>query len=194
MFRSRLRTTYATLGSLTLLALVALPAAAQDFGLSTLSGSQFGLRDDSPASFLGGTISVILGILGILLVGLLIFGGVMYMTSAGNSSRVEQGKDIITWAIIGIVVVLAAFIIARFVVGALITGQNTTTNVTPTNNLNPANETWCNPPPGFYCDYELGGAVRQDSITRRSGEVTNNTSSFRETTLPEKTDDLINGQ
>ncbi|MEW6408021.1 MAG: pilin [Patescibacteria group bacterium] len=64
----------------------------------------------------------IMGIIGVVLVAMLIYGGIMYMfagVSAGKEKTVSQGKQIITYAIIGIVIIFAAYIIARFVIQAV---------------------------------------------------------------------------
>jgi len=50
----------------------------------------------------------IVGILGIIM---LVIGGLAYLTSAGNEERADSGKKIVTYAIIGIAVALAALII-----------------------------------------------------------------------------------
>lgn len=49
----------------------------------------------------------IVGILGIIM---LVIGGLAYLTSAGNEERADSGKKIVTYAIIGIAVALAALI------------------------------------------------------------------------------------
>jgi len=46
---------------------------------------------------------------------LVIFGGFKYMTSGGDQKAVEGGKKTITWAIIGLVVILLSFAIVRFI-------------------------------------------------------------------------------
>ena len=60
-------------------------------------------------------INVALGIFGIVFVGLLIYGGWLYMSAAGNQDRVEQGVKTIRWAIIGILIVIASYAISVFV-------------------------------------------------------------------------------
>lgn len=41
----------------------------------------------------------------------LAFGGFLYVTSAGNEPRSERAKNIITYSIIGLVVILLAYVI-----------------------------------------------------------------------------------
>lgn len=67
-------------------------------------------------------IKVILGIVGILAVAYLIYGGFQYMTAAGNEEQAESGKKTITNAIIGLVVVIFSYVIVTVIVNALLTG------------------------------------------------------------------------
>jgi hypothetical protein len=46
---------------------------------------------------------------------LLIVGGVVLVSSAGNENQVTKGKDIIKWAIIGLVITLSSYYIVAFV-------------------------------------------------------------------------------
>lgn len=71
----------------------------------------------------GGIFSTISNIL-IFLVGaiaviMLIWGGLQYVISAGDSKRVESAKSTILYAIIGIVISILAFAIVNFVTGQL---------------------------------------------------------------------------
>ena len=57
--------------------------------------------------FLAGVIAVIV----------IIVAGLMYATSSGDSGRVAKAKNLLTYAIVGLVVVVSAFVITNFVVG-----------------------------------------------------------------------------
>ena len=57
--------------------------------------------------FLAGVIAVIV----------IIVAGLMYTTSSGDSGRVAKAKNLLTYAIVGLVVVMSAFVITNFVVG-----------------------------------------------------------------------------
>lgn len=58
-------------------------------------------------------LSFLLGIAGILAMIMLVIGGIMYLTSAGDEDRVEQGKKTFKYAVIGIVVIMSSMIIVR---------------------------------------------------------------------------------
>jgi len=50
---------------------------------------------------------------------LFIIAGFIMISGAGDPQKLEQGKNIITFGIIGFVVVLAAFLIVRFIESSL---------------------------------------------------------------------------
>ena len=60
-------------------------------------------------------INVVLGVLGIVSVAMIILGGIMYTTSQGKPDKIKQAKDIILYAIVGLVVALLSFAIVNFV-------------------------------------------------------------------------------
>lgn len=65
---------------------------------------------------------VIRGLLGFAGVGALLFfiwGGIVLLTSRGNSEKVKQGRDTLIWAVIGIVVCFSSYIILRFVLESI---------------------------------------------------------------------------
>ena len=64
----------------------------------------------------------ILGLLGLVAVILILYGGFTWMTAGGSEEKVEKAKKIITAAIIGLVVVLVAWAIVIFALNVL---QNT---------------------------------------------------------------------
>src|SRR3990167_8464142 len=79
-----------------------------------------GLGDTDPRQIASKVINVILGFLGIIAVVLIVAGGFMWMTAAGNDEKIGTARKIMTAGAIGLVIVLAAFGIARFVVDALV--------------------------------------------------------------------------
>ena len=61
-------------------------------------------------------LNVIIGAIGILAVGIVILGGVQYMTSSGDAGKVKKAKDTILYGIIGLIIVALAFAIVNFVI------------------------------------------------------------------------------
>jgi hypothetical protein len=69
----------------------------------------------------------ILGIVGSLALLMFVYGGVMFLISAGNSEKVTQAKGIILGAVIGIVIVFTSYMIINFVFTAM--GIDTTKTI-----------------------------------------------------------------
>ncbi len=65
----------------------------------------------SASKIIGTIIKGVLGILGSLTLLMLIWGGFQWLTSAGNSEKVEKGTKTMLWAIVGVAVVLSAYIL-----------------------------------------------------------------------------------
>ena len=63
-------------------------------------------------------ISYFLGFLGLLATIMVIYGGIQYVTSAGNDEAVGKAKKIILYSVIGIIVILLSFVIVNAVLGA----------------------------------------------------------------------------
>lgn len=64
---------------------------------------------NSVQELVGSVTNWILGITSGIVIIFLIIGGVMYLTSFGDESRIDQAKRIITYAVIGLIVILISF-------------------------------------------------------------------------------------
>ena len=62
-------------------------------------------------------IQVLIWIVGIAAVIVIIIGGIMYTTSAGDASKTKRAKDTIFYGIIGLIIALLAYTIVLFVGG-----------------------------------------------------------------------------
>jgi hypothetical protein len=58
-------------------------------------------------------LSFLLSLVGILAIIMLLVGASMYITSAGSEDRMESGKDIVWYSVIGIVIAFSAMVIVR---------------------------------------------------------------------------------
>lgn len=88
-------------------------------------GGQIGLGSADLKATVINIIKWVLGILALVAVVMIIWGGIQWMTAAGNEERVEKAKKIISAAVIGLIIILLAWAIVIFVAG-------TTANVTRT--------------------------------------------------------------
>lgn len=97
---------------------------AGDYGLTETAGGA-GL----PTSEVGTDIPTLIGqivgaglaFIGIIFFLLIIYGGFMWMTARGNEQQVTKAKDLIASAVIGLVIVLAAYAITYYI-GTTLTG------------------------------------------------------------------------
>lgn len=64
-------------------------------------------------------IRYVFGIIAVLATFMFIWGGVLMLTSAGNAQRVKQAKDTLTYAAIGIVVILLSWSAIQFVINGI---------------------------------------------------------------------------
>lgn len=56
---------------------------------------------------------------GIICVLIIVVSGIMYVTSAGDSGKVTRAKNAITYALVGLGIIIFAFSIVNFVIGAV---------------------------------------------------------------------------
>lgn len=80
-----------------------------------------------------------LGLVGIVLVGLMLYAGYLWMTAGGNEEQIGQAKNIIKNAVIGLAIILSAYSIVAFIMKMLGVGDGNseaTTNTAPTQNYN----------------------------------------------------------
>lgn len=59
-------------------------------------------------------VSVALALAGLALFAMLIIGGFKYLTSGGDPKAAEQAKNTLTYAILGLVIMVVAYLIMRF--------------------------------------------------------------------------------
>ena len=73
-----------------------------------------------PNGVVGKIVSILAIIVGIASVIVLIVAGIQYMTSAGDSTKVNNAKNAILYAVVGLLVAVIAQVIVVYVVGRLI--------------------------------------------------------------------------
>lgn len=89
---------------------------ADDSGLS-VTGDKAGYVETTatPEYIITQVIQIILGILGVIFLIFMIYAGITWMTAAGNEQQITKAQNILTEAIIGLVIVLAAYTITYFI-------------------------------------------------------------------------------
>ena len=78
-------------------------------------------------------INVVIGVLGVVAVVVVIYGGFLFLTAQGDPGKIKKGKDSITWGIIGLIIALLSWSIINFVLSTTMSApaaQNSTTTTT----------------------------------------------------------------
>jgi len=84
-------------------------------------GTNAGLGQPKPLTqIIGQIINVALGFLGIVLLFYLLYAGFLWMTAGGDEGKVKTARTMISQAIIGLIIIVAAFAISTFVLGSLV--------------------------------------------------------------------------
>lgn len=77
-------------------------------------------EDITVPQLIGRLLSIIIGVIGAIALAVFIYGGFLWMTSAGNGKKVEDGKNTMIWAVLGLVIIFSARAILAFVFNALL--------------------------------------------------------------------------
>jgi len=109
---------------LTLAVIICQPVLAltvSETGLETTAGEADLPETDVP-SIVGRIIAGLFSAVGLIFFLLLIYGGLLWMTSRGNEQNVTKAKELLISAVIGLLIVLAGYAISRFVISLLLGG------------------------------------------------------------------------
>ena len=122
-----------SISSVVLASAMVIVAQAPVFATSFSGGIEGGVAQsktsEMPSTLFGNTgiftqiVSVMLFLVGVLSVVMLIFGGLRYIISRGESKAVESAKNTILYAIVGLIVAIMSYAIVNFVVNSF-TGSN----------------------------------------------------------------------
>lgn len=99
----------------------ALPVHAQadiSGSLGTV-GQGAGLSEAELPDVIGSIISVFLTLLGIIFLVLVLYAGWLWMTAGGDAKQVDKAKEIMLRAVVGLIILLAAYSISTFVITTL---------------------------------------------------------------------------
>lgn len=96
-----------------------MPVYAQDFGadaLNSAAGANGAGYANTPLTIMVGLlIRAILGLLSIIFFLYTLYAGFLWMTAGGESDKVDDAKDILKRAIIGMAIMMSAYAITQFV-------------------------------------------------------------------------------
>lgn len=97
-------------------------AAGVNAGLTPGVSDALGLGTEDVRVTVAKIIRAFMGLLGIVAVVIILYGGFLWMTSAGNEEQVDKARKVITSGVIGLAIILSAVAITQFAIGVL-TGE-----------------------------------------------------------------------
>ena len=68
---------------------------------------------------IGNFITIILGLIGVIFLALIIYGGFLWMTASGNDKQLDKAKAIISQATAGLMIIILAYSITFFIIKIL---------------------------------------------------------------------------
>ena len=71
---------------------------------------------DDPEEIVIEVIKIFLGFVGLIVIVILIWGGFRWMNAGGNDEELKKSKQVITRALIGLVIIIASYAITEFIV------------------------------------------------------------------------------
>ena len=95
-------------------ALAQTASTTPDLGLAPV-GSAIGLPATDIRLIVANVIRTALGLLGIVALVLILYGGFVWMTAAGDEEKISQAKKILVNAVIGLAIILSAYSITYFI-------------------------------------------------------------------------------
>ncbi len=87
------------------------------FAATKINPTDVGVEKIEADSVINGILNTVYFAAGIAAVIVIIVSGFFYMTSQGDAAKVKRGKDGILYAIVGLVVVIMAFVVTNFIIG-----------------------------------------------------------------------------
>jgi hypothetical protein len=101
-----------------------LPASAANAGATISKGLEetnkgVGFSKASATQIIGQLIQVLLSVTGIVFLIITIYAGILYMTAAGDESKVKKAKSMLVTSVIGIIIIMSAYALSQFVIGQL---------------------------------------------------------------------------
>ncbi|MCC7357564.1 hypothetical protein IT408_03610 [Candidatus Uhrbacteria bacterium] len=90
-------------------------------GLQAAAPQEYKSSSTNLPAIIAGLIQAALSLVGVLLLIMLIYAGFLWMTAQGEPKQVDKAKGIIRDAVVGLIIIFAAYAIANFVLDKLVT-------------------------------------------------------------------------
>lgn len=83
-------------------------------GTLGLVAGRAGVENRDISTFVGEIINALLGLTGLIFFILMVYGGFLWMTARGEEDRTKKAKTLIISAVIGVIVIVAAYALTNF--------------------------------------------------------------------------------
>ena len=80
------------------------------------------VKETTPAAIAGSIVAYLFAFLGVIFLVLAVYGGILWMTAAGNEEKATKGRTVITQAVVGLLVTLAVgsiYVTVRWLIGGI---------------------------------------------------------------------------
>ena len=108
-----------TLASLFAFALLAMPSISHADSVKLINP----LGETDVRVLFGRIIAGALSIIGSFALLMFVYGGVLWMTSRGDTKQIQKGKDTLTWAILGLVIIFSSYVLVNALIAGITTGN-----------------------------------------------------------------------
>ncbi len=99
----------------------ALAFSVDDTGLkNTAKTAGIPTANASLPALIGVLLNSLLSLVGVVFLVIIVYGGFLWMTARGNEQQVDKAKNLITSAVIGLIIIAGGYAITNFVLGAII--------------------------------------------------------------------------
>lgn len=103
-----------------LCALILIPSFVLAQGTTKLTNP---LGTSDIPTLIGRVIKAALGIVGSIALLMFIYGGFLWLTSAGNEQKISKGKNVLIWASIGLAIIFLSYSLVGFVIQGITGGE-----------------------------------------------------------------------
>lgn len=113
---------------LSLLALLITPIAFFFFEPLTAFAETTTLRNPirintNPRVFIGTMIQVLIAFSGTVALAMFVYGGILFLVAGGNETQLAKAKKVLVYAILGIIVIAAAYVATNTIIQTVLTGN-----------------------------------------------------------------------
>lgn len=85
---------------------------------SLLDANNLGIPKTDATNSMTGLLNTVYWLAGVIAVIIIIVAGFMYVTSSGDAAKVVKAKNAIMYAVIGLIIIIFAYVITGFITGS----------------------------------------------------------------------------